>query len=246
MEFEDLSQQRIDFSEGPEGETIATLTVTLQDGSVHRYTESVTPDEIDNLANVIAHHEVAQRKIEGYDDDPEAIEGIFDFVGKAVKAVGNVAKKVVTSKVFKTAAKGLAVVAPALGPFAPAAMGVSGAMGAASAIGTAAVAAEAGAKKAAKSMTRAAGNKVKQTVRSPKARVAMLRVATRKAKTAQALASRKPSKRRRRKAKKPRVPSVFKAAKEGRLRSLQAGNVTGKKLRKAMKSGRVFWIARSA
>ena len=50
------------------------------------------------------------------------------FLGGLWKGIKKVAKKVATSKVFKTATTALAAAAPALGPFAPAALAASTAM----------------------------------------------------------------------------------------------------------------------
>ena len=254
MEFEDLSRQRIDYSEGPNGETIATLTLTLSDGSIHRFSESTDQEEIDALAAGLAISERNLMRIEGCPE--EEIAGFFDFIGKAVKAVGNIAKKVVTSKVFKAAAKGLATIAPVLGPLAPVALGVSGAMAATSKLTSAAIAASGGAKRSAKKLTKAAIEDVARRVKSKKARSAMLRIANRKRKSAEKIAAQASRRQRQRRAGKPtrkkkvrplaKVPSVFAAARAGRLRSHRRGDVSPKQLRKAMKTGRVYWLAKRA
>ncbi len=246
----DISRQRIDYHVGPDGEQVAILSLTLQDGSEHRFSASVNQEEIDELAATYAAEEQKQMRIEGHHTEEE-IAGWLSFVGDAVKAVGNIAKKVVTSKVFKAAAKGVALVAPVLGPLAPAALALSGGMAVASKLGNAAIAAEAGAKRVAKTLARGAVKEARKRAKTAKGRKALLAMGNRKRKSGFLLASRIPgvSLRRRprgtarRITRRKRPPSVFAAAKSGRLKSLKMGNVTGKQLKRAMKSGRVFWIA---
>lgn len=249
--FEDLSRQRLDFSIGPDGETIAVLTVSLSDGSVHRFSASTNQEEEDALAATLATGERQLMRIEGCPEDE--IAGMFDFVGKAFKAIGGVAKDIVTSKVFKSAAKGLAAIAPVLGPLAPVALGVSGAMATTSSLVSAATAAKGGAKRSSKRLTQRAMADVAKRVTSKKARKAMLRVGNRKRKSAAKIAAKVSRRERQRRAGRPtkarplgKVPSVFAAARAGRLRSHKKGSVTGKQLRKAMKAGRVYWLVRKA
>jgi len=268
--FEDLSRQRMDFSVGPRGETVATLTVSLGDGSVHRYRASTDDDELDQLAAAFGAAEVKSRSIAGHLSEDE-ISGIFSSIGKAFKSVVNVAKKVAASKVFKGAAKGLAMAAPALGPFAPAAMGVSGAMGVASKLATAAVAAEAGAKRAAKTLAKKARKLAKRLTRGKRrATRTLMSIANRKRKGAARLAGKRKRRgrrpkleammkraikrkqrelRREKKAKrqaaargKVKRPSVLRAARAGRLRSNKPGKVRPSALRKAARRGRIFWV----
>ncbi len=244
MEFDDLSQQRIDYSVGPNGETVATITLTLQDGSEYTATESTTDEEVEELANAFAASEIRLRRQEiGRDLTEEEIAGFFSFIGKAVKAVGDVAKKVVTSKVFKSIGKVVAAAAPVLGPLAPAALAIGGGMMAASKLTSAAIAAKGGAKGTARALAKSAGRKLPAKL-SASSKRGLLRLANRKRKSAERVArrvklKRPPSKRRRIR----RVPSVFAAAKAGRLRSHKSGNVKPRDLRKAMKAGRVFWLA---
>lgn len=209
MEFEDLSRQRIDYSIGPKGETIAILTLTLSDGSTHRYSASAGDDDVRQLAAAFAASEVRAGKRIGETYTDEQIEGLFGDVWNGVKKIGNVAAKVATSKVFKYAATGLASIAPALGPLAPIALGVAGGMAGASALGHAALAAQAGAKKTAKTLTRFARYTIKATSKSksPRTQKTLLRIANRKRKAALRFASRfgkkKTTRRRRRSRRKP-------------------------------------------
>ncbi len=271
MTFDDISRQRMDYSVGPSGETIATLTITLGDGSTHRYSASTDDEEIDEVASAFAATELKQRKIEGESFTENEIAGVFSFFKKAVRAVGNVAKKIASSKVFKYAAKGLALVAPVLGPFAGPALAVSGAMGVASKLASAGVAAAAGAKKAARALMRGAKKLAAKKVKSRKARRALMRIANKKRKAASRLAD-KPSRRRRRRrpmrrarpvrrrptrqarpvrrrpTRRPRrrtvrKPNLLVAARAGRLRSNKRGAVTARSLAKAARRGRVYWIA---
>lgn len=260
-ELENLSHQRLDFSTGPAGELVATLSVSLKDGSTRRYTESVTEDDLEELAIALAHAGPVEGSSGAEISVTEAAKmskaRLREFIasggrvrgknfGDALKGVGNVAKKVVTSKVFKKAGAALAVAAPALGPFAPAAMAVSTGMGIASKLGTAAVAAEAGAKNAARLLTESA---VKQAARlAPSNPKAMLTYANDRRKRAHALAAttkpRKPETRKRPAAgKAPSSRRLLEAAKAGRVRSNQGGPVKFSELVRAHKSGRVFFVA---
>lgn len=156
--FEDLSKQRLDFSTGPNGETIATLSVTLPNGQVYRFSETTDAAEIDNLGAALASAEVTQSKIEGVGMSEAEIAGLFSSIGKAFKKVTNVARKVATSKVFKAAGRGLMLAAPALGPLGPAALAIGGGMEVASRLSKASYAAEAGARRASRLLGRGAGS----------------------------------------------------------------------------------------
>ena len=168
MALVDLSRQRIDYTEKPNGDTVATLTVTLGDGSVHRYEGTSTAREVDQLAKVIANAEMRAMKIsgaiEGWDD--AQISGMFGSIFKAVKSVGKIARKIASSKAFKWAGKGLVAIAPALGPFAPAALAVGGGMMVASKLSDASIAAEAGAKRVSKMLTGGARRYARASARS--------------------------------------------------------------------------------
>ncbi len=256
MEFEDLSRQRIDFSTGPNGETMATLTITMANGGgTYRYTASTDDEEVDALASALATAETRAERIEGVLSEDE-IAGLFSDVWSGVKSVANVAKKVVTSKVFKAAAAGLAIAAPALGPLAPALLAVSGTMAAASALGTAAVAAEGRAKKTARKLARVARNVTRRLSKTKKGRRKLLRIANRKRKAALRFAKRfgrkrKPARKRparkrstaRRRPTSRKRPNILAAARAGKLRSNKKGSVTSGSLARAAKRGRVFWIA---
>lgn len=189
--FQDLSRQRLDFSKGPRGETIATLTVTLQDGSVRRFRESVTDRDLEDLGMAFAKAEAP------------GVAGLFDDIGKAlggaVKSVAGAAKKVASSKVFRTAAKGLALVAPAAGPMAPALMTVSGGMQVASKLASASVAAEAGAKEAARALGLSANRTAsKLTGGNRRMKKIVMRYANDKRKKAKALAEKRAARKRKR------------------------------------------------
>lgn len=154
QDLNSLSRQRLDFSEGPQGQAVATLTVTLGDGSVHRYKAESTEQEVNELAKGIANAEIRAMKISGEiagmgDDE---IAGVFGSIVKGVKSVGKAARKIASSKVFKMAGKGLVLAGPFLGPLAPAAMAVGGGMMVASKLSDASIAAEAGAKRVAKNL----------------------------------------------------------------------------------------------
>lgn len=249
MQLDDLSRQRLDFSEGPNGETIAVLTVTLQDGSVHRYTAQTDQDEIDNLASVLAVSESRlMRAGIGAHMSEEEISGFLDSIVKGVKAIGNVAKKVVTSKVFRVAGKGLAMAAPALGPFAPAAMAVSAGMATASKIGAAAIAAEGGARRASKNLARIARKKASASVRgNTKSLGKLMRSAAGKRRSAWKVLGKRARKitktTRKRRTPSTKRPDIMLAARRGKLRSNQKGSVTSRTLATAARRGRVYWIA---
>lgn len=56
MEFSDLTRQRVDYS--PSGDS-AILTVTLDDGSIHRFEASTTEEEVERLASAFLESEEA-------------------------------------------------------------------------------------------------------------------------------------------------------------------------------------------
>lgn len=162
-QLSDLSRQRIDYSTGPKGETVALLTVTLKDGSVHRFKGEATEREVDQLAKGIANAEMRKLQVSGEiaGMGEDEIAGLWGSIVKGVKKVGKVARKVASSKAFKWAGRGLVMAAPALGPFGAAAAAVGGGMMLASKVSDMSIAAEAGAKKTA----RALGINVKKTAR---------------------------------------------------------------------------------
>lgn len=170
---EKISRQRIDYFELPGGKGIrAVLTVTLPGGKEYQYTEDVTAAEA-----------AGQLAVEG-DFDDFAVAGIFGDIGKALGKVAKGAvkavKSIASSKVFKTAAKGLAVVAPALGPLAPAALTASAAMMTTSHLVGARHAASRGNKKAAAAATAAAVKTARAL--SPKHAKTLLKIANEKSK----------------------------------------------------------------
>lgn len=188
-DLDKISRQRLDFEEHPDGSVTAILTVTLPDGTVQRYRSTSTPEELDQFASAIANAETKlTKRIEGMSD--EEIAGIFGDIWNGVKSVGKAVAKVATSKVFKAASKGLASIAPALGPYAPAAMAVSGGMQVTSKIAQSALAAEAGANRAARALGIGAKKRASAMTRGkPKLTNALLKWGSRKRKSAFGLAT---------------------------------------------------------
>lgn len=171
-ELETFSRQRIDYSMGPSGETIATLTVTLGDGSVHRYKGSATEKEVDKLAKGIADAEVKAKRISGEiaGMSEDEISGFWGSIVKSVKKVGKVARKIASSKAFKWAGKGLVAISPMLGPFGAATAAVGGGMMLASHVSDMSIAAEAGAKKVARGLGINLHKKARSIARRPATR----------------------------------------------------------------------------
>ena len=124
MKLEEASKQRIDYKTGPKGETIAVLTVSLANGSVHRYEASVDDDELEEMGSRIASAEASQMKVSGqYTDDQ--IAGFWGSIKKSFKKVRNVAKKVANSKVMRLAEKGMALAGKVYPPAAGIAAGMA-------------------------------------------------------------------------------------------------------------------------
>ena len=232
--FDDLSKQRIDYSTGPNGETIATLTLTLSDGSVHRFSDSTDEEELDNLGAAFASAEIEQNQISGVAMSEAEIAGMFSSIGKAFKKVARRAAKVATSKVFKKAAMGLAVAAPFLGPLAPAALAVSGGMMVSSQLASAGLAAEAGANKAARKLGLSARRHAKKT--APRNWRTLMNVGNRKRKLAFAHAAKSRQRQQR--------PNLYQLARAGKIRSNRGGRITPNALRYAAQRGRIFWVNR--
>lgn len=225
-----ISQQRLDYEE-VDGKVRAILTVTLPGGQTYVFSEDASQEE----------GEAVEGMWDRGSEVPNEVGSIFGdiakFAGKAVKAVGKAAKSVATSKVFKTAAKGLAVISPALGPFAPAAMAVSAGMGTASTLLSARTAASKGNKQAAAQLTAKAAADAKRI--APKNAAKLLKIASDKSKAALALSSRA-------KPKKKRAPSAA-LARMTRTASPKAlspktgpGRVTLPQLAAAARSGNVY------
>jgi len=223
--IEGLSNQRLDYTIGPKGEVIANLTVTLGDGSVYRYAASSDEDELAALGAAFGTAELrAQEKIAGHELSEEEIAGWLDSIVKGVKSVVGAVKKVAASKVFKAASKGLSMVAPALGPFAPAAMAVAGGMQVASKLSTAALAAEAGAKNAARMLRNSAKKTARRIGKGSKRASRFFGMAARWAKKARKISSRG---RKRRKPK--RKKETLAAAKRRRKRARASAIAKSKK-----------------
>lgn len=258
--IESLSRQRLDFSTGPKGETVATLTITLGNGSVHRYSASVDDEEYAAYGAAISAAEARQARIEGVAE--VEIAGVFSSVASAFKKVYRGAQKVASSKVFKMAGKGLMIAAPAMGPFAPAAFAVAGGMQTASQLSDASLAAEAKAKRVARALTKGAKKGArKASGGSGRSFAAIMRYANRRRKGANRRAvmrswgldrwgrkistGRKKKIVRRKKAvrRKKGTPSPVRAAKRGTLRSNKPGGVTTGELKRAARLGRIFWVA---
>ena len=139
----DLVRQRIDYVDLPGGAVKAILTVSLPGGITKRFESITTKDEAAQVEGEIVGAELMLR-------GPDVV-GFNLF-----KSVGKLAKKVANSKVFKLAAKGLALAAPLLGPIAPAALAASAGMGIASKLAHAGVAAAKGAQSLAREITASA------------------------------------------------------------------------------------------
>lgn len=152
--LEDLSRQRMDFRDNPDGSTTAILTVTLGNGDVHRFEGKSDAAEVDRLAKVIANAEMRELQISGEiaGMSEEEIAGVFGTIYNAAKGVYRGAQKVASSKAFKWAGKGLVLA----GAVFPPAAAVGAGMMAASKLSDASIAAEAGAKKTARKLTNAA------------------------------------------------------------------------------------------
>jgi hypothetical protein len=198
--FNKMSQQRVDYQEFPNGAVRARMTVTLPGGKTYQFVEDATPEDVKTYEAQIAGVEIGFALDEigwiGSADQIGFLGGIVKAIGKGIKAVGKAAggvvkgiakvgKAIVTSKVFQTAAKGLAIVAPVLGPLAPAALGAAGAIGVAGKLLGAKNAAKVGAKRTAAEMAKSAVADAKKI--SPNASGSLLRIATDKANSASKL-----------------------------------------------------------
>jgi hypothetical protein len=150
-------KQHIEYRTLPDGTVEAVLTVSFPNGTKQQFAAKVDTDEIRRVEGAIIGAELA---IAGYGPEVAALMEVGFNFGKLIKGVtkgvGKIAKAVATSKVFKLAATGLALAAPVLGPFAPAALAVSAGMGIASKLSSAGLAAARGAKNVAAAFTNAA------------------------------------------------------------------------------------------
>lgn len=243
MDIEDLTKQRIDYEDLPGGGVRAILTVTLQDGTIHTFTEEVHDSDLDAFSTSIATAEA------------DAVEGIFGdvFKGikKGVKSIGHVAKKVVTSKVFQVGAAALATVATG-GAAAPLAAGAAAAaLSVASKLATADVAKAAGAPKAAAKLIKAAAlDAGKRAKGNPAATKDLLRIANdKRKKVASVIAASMPgahpaaARPAPAPAAAPSADRLLAAAKAGKVRSNKPGGVSHGELLAAAKAGRVFWLS---
>ena len=120
--------------------------------------------------------------------------GAFDFkkltsggLGKAGRGCCQGCEKVVTSKVMQSAAKGLGMIAPALGPLAPAALAVSGGIGVAGKLLGAKTAQDLGAPLTAMALATGAVGDAKALTGSLGSMSPLLRIANDKANAANAL-----------------------------------------------------------
>lgn len=238
-----ISRQRLDTFDRPDGSVESVLTVTLPGvATPFVFREVATAEEARADLGGSVSGEFA-------DDD---VAGIFDDIGKAVKSVGKgiakAAKSVATSKVFRAAAKGLAVAAPVLGPLAPVALTASGAMLTTSALVGARRKAAAGDKKGAAAMTVLAAKAAKKI--APKNARKLLKIAGDKSRAAHAIAvaTPKPSKKRKAKKSKPAArPStrttIVRPTSSAPRALLGPGNPLGAaELLAAARAGRVFVV----
>lgn len=238
MEFDRVSQQRIDWTEHPDGSVTAVATVTLPDGSAHRFEAIVTLDEVNELAAAFGSGDVA-----GF------LGKLWKGVKGAAKGVVHVVKAVAGSKVFAAAAKGLAMVAPSLGPAAPAALAAAGTMGIAHRLATAELAHHAGAPQAAAALTRLAVSDAHRLTKGNAAHAAsLLSIANVKRKNLAALAG-LPNLQPRAAVRPTALPAVrpmltpMQAARAGKLRSNRPGAVSAHDFTAAAAQGRVFWVS---
>lgn len=246
-----LSRQRIDYIDKPDGSVDAVLTITLPGGVTKRYTANVHPAEAQAISGEIIGAELLL--------NPE----VGSFFGKAFKKVGQLAKKVASSKVFALAAKGLAIASPLLGPLAPAALGAAAGLGVAAKLAKAGVAAAHGAKSVAAELTKSAHSDAVKLTKTPAGAAALLQHANNKRLGAEKVADKSPTPPPRAAAKpkpkpapKPAPPrpsspapsravtsDVLSAARAGRVRSNDGRPVTADQLLAAHASGRFFWAS---
>lgn len=224
MKLEEASRQRIDYTQGPNGETIATMTVSLADGSVHRYSASVDEEELDEMGSRIASAEATQMKVSGmYTDDQ--IAGFWGSIKKSFKKVRNVAKKVANSKVMRLAEKGMALA----GKVYPPAAGIAAGMATARKLANSELSFEAGARLVGGKMAAGAVRSAqKYAVGNSKYAKALLAWGNKRRKGMSSLANRQPVARRRATYRRrstarrgaPRAPSKSQAmvrARQGRM-----------------------------
>jgi len=244
----ELTRQRVDYINRPDGAVEAVLTISLPGGVTKRFSTIVTREEVEGVEGDIVGAELALL-------GPDAVG--FSF-GKLLKGVGKIAKSVATSKVFKLAATGLAMAAPLLGPIAPIALAASAGMGVASKLAGAASAAIKGATSVANALTASAASDAKRLTTTPEGAASLLAAANAKRLGAERIAAKVPTpkpKPRPRAAPRPAAPrpaapqyaprseaALLASARAGRVKSNHATTVSDSQLLAAHRSGRVFWV----
>lgn len=244
--FDRLSKQRLDYTSLPGGGQRARMTITLAPsphfpkGKTYTFVEDITPSDVRKYATQIAGVEIGCAMDEAPSISGVEVGNIFGDIakglGKGVKAIGKVAKKVVTSKVMQTAAKGLALAAPALGPFAPAALGVSAGIGIAGKLLASKTAQEVGAPRASNALAASAMSDAKALTKTSGGLSGLLKVASTKALNASNLVNAVVQK-------SVGGGDVLAMARAGKVRSNQGGAVTAAALQAAAQSGRLFFLA---
>lgn len=237
------TRQRIDYVPLPGGAVKAILTVTLPGGAVKRFEAVTTAHEAQSVEGVIVAGEL----------ELAAHVGAFRPF-KAFRKVGKLAAKVASSKVFKLAASGLALAAPALGPLAPALLAAAGGMAVASKLASAGVAAAKGARSVAEAITKsAAADALRLTGTADGARQ-LLELANKRRLGAEKVAERTPERpaaaapTRQKPAAAPSSPSspssdLLTQARAGRVRSSSGAPVTPAELLRAHRAGRIYWVS---
>jgi len=290
--LEDLTRTRVDYRQTADGRWKAIVTVTLPQGVVRRFEATADPEDFEDAAPEVSGPIQMMKVVQNYKrgkykskaEFAAALKkakkagggGLLSGVGKAFKSLGKgvvsvaeVVKDVATSKAFLMAAGGLATAIPGLGPVVgPAAMAAAATMGTAGKLIAASRAAKSGSKAIAAALTKEASAGAAKLTKTPQGARALLELANKKRKGAEALAAgKKPSKA----PSKPPAPSsrrlapapvpkrlpppasttpvrradgeaVLAAARAGKLRSNKPGPITPAALLEAHKAGRVFWL----
>jgi len=263
-----ISRQRMDYEDLPDGSVKAILTISLPGGIVKRFEAITTKAELQKeQADIIAGELDLNADVVGWN--------FGKFLKGATKGLAKVAKSVASSKVFKLAASGLALAAPLLGPIAPAALAVSAGMGVASKLAKAGAAVAAGASSVADALTRSAASDASKLTSNPAAAASLLADANRKRLGAERVAAPKASQPRPAprpivKPKAPPKPAAVKCAPQvvtrtktvavapvfapmseadllararaGRVRSNTNQVVDERQLLAAHNGGRIFWV----
>lgn len=252
QQFDKLSKQRIDYVSLPNGGQRARMTITLPPqpgfpaGRTFTFVEDVTASDVKQYGAEIAGLEIGCAMALGPVSGVEVGSFFGDIakgLGGAVKAVGKVAKKVVTSKVMQTAAKGLAMIAPALGPMAPAAIAVSGGIGVAGKLLASKTAQSVNAPLASDQLARSAVADAKAITKSPAAFKGLMNIASNKALNATNLINKVVAQGVANATTGSPTGDVMAMARLGRVRSNQGGLVTPAQLTAAAGAGRLFFLA---